>query len=355
MYHFYLGCYTHQNTSKDAEEAKGIYLLTVSDEGKLVEKKLVHEQLSPSYFYLTKDKKVLYAVTEAPNVKGDICAYQIDPADYGLKLTSRRQAAGGGLCHVTMDPEEKFLLVTCYDEATIQSYPIENSTITPMFSLRHHMGQGPVLERQEAAHAHSITFTPEGAYLVVCDLGTDMLNVYTINPVSGKIHRVTPLNFKCPAGCGPRHMVFSPDGKMAYVACELSSEILILRYHARTGFELAGKVSTRSPEFSSNHNYPAAIRISKDGRHLYLSNRGEDTIAVFRIYPEDGSLALVGSASTRGWYPRDFVLSEDERLLLAANQLSDNLSIFKIDQSSGMLTLTDEVSVPQKPIALMEI
>ena len=254
-----------------------------------------------------------------------------------------------------MDPEEKNLVVTCYDEATIQSYPVEDGVITPMFSLRHHMGSGPVLDRQEAAHTHSVTMTPDGEYAVVCDLGCDSLNVYTIGEESGKLHRATRLNFMCPPGSGPRHMVFSPNGKFAYVACELSSQILVLSYNKEEGFNLIAKVSTLSPEYGVSHNYPAAIRMTADGRFIYLSNRGEDTIAIFKADPETGLITLQMSASTRGWYPRDFILTKDEKFVIVANQMSDNLVIYERDQRTGLLSLTDEQPMPQKPIALMEL
>ena len=358
MYQFYLGCYTHQNNSNDAEDAVGIYLLDVSEEGKLLERRLAAVQSSPSYFYMTKDQRILYAVTESPEEKGKIVSYRVGEKGE-LTYLSERIAAGGGLCHAVMDPLEKYLVVTCYDEATIQTYPIEEDQITPMFSLRHHIGSGPVLDRQEAAHAHSVTFTPEGDFAVVCDLGMDMLLVYTLNEETGKLHRKTPLYFKAPAGCGPRHMVFSPDGRFAYVACELSSEVLVLSYDHDTGFTLVDKVSTLSPEYGIDRNFPAAIRITKDGRFLYVSNRGEDTIACFTIDQGDGKIVRSSTISTLGWYPRDFILSDDEKLLIAANQLSDDLTIYRRDEKTGELTVADQAAMPypmpENPIALCEL
>jgi len=148
-------------------------------------------------------------------------------------------------------------------------------------------------------------------------------------------------------------MVFSPDSRFAYVACELSSEVLTLSYDPDHGLKLLDQTSTLSPDFSSARNYPAAIRITKDGRHLYVSNRGEDTIALFDVNRETGRIMHRESYSTRGWYPRDFILSEDEKLVIAVNQLSDNMAIYKRGEN-GELVLTDERTIVQKPIALME-
>ena len=113
-------------------------------------------------------------------------------------------------------------------------------------------------------------------------------------------------------------------------------------YDREKGFELISKVSTLSLEYGVSHNFPAAIRITKDGRFIYLSNRGEDTIAIFKADPETGLIVLQMSASTRGWYPRDFILTKDEKFLIAANQLSDNLVIYERDLRTGLLSLTDE-------------
>lgn len=354
-YRFFLGCYTQQNTSSEAMPAKGIYTIEISEEGKLIgEPRLVAKQVSPTYFYLTKNKKTLYAVSEpGEGARGLIVAYHV-AEDGSLTAFSKQVSARGGLCHVMMDQEEKNLIVIAYHDATIESYPIdEEGKITPMFCLRHHIGSGPVIDRQEAAHTHSINFTPDYRYAVVCDLGIDQLRVYTLITETGKLHRAPGKNVICPPGSGPRHMVFSPDGRFAYVACELNSEVLTLSYDPQMGLKLLDRTSTLSPDFSSSRNYPAAIRITKDGRHLYVSNRGEDTIALFDVDNESGKIMHRKSFSTLGWYPRDFILSEDERYLIAVNQLSDNIAIYARDEN-GELTLTDEKTIVQKPIALME-
>lgn len=357
MYQIFLGCYTEQNINSDAIRSEGIYLLTISEEGKLLgAPRLLDKQVSPSYFYLTKDKNILYAVGEPSSSKGFIAAYHVNEKDGSLTLFSYRKAAGAGLCHVVLDPAERNLLATCYPDATVQVYPLsEDGSITPMFCLRRHVGSGPNLERQEKAHAHCATFSPDGKYVVECDLGTDTLYMYVLIPEMGKLHRAYGKNVQMPPGCGPRHLIFSPDGRFAYVTCELSSEVAVLSYDGDGGLTILGLLSTLSAGFSSTNNYPSAIRLSKDGRHLYLSNRGEDTIALFNVDRESGMLSPVENVSTKGWYPRDFILTEDEKFVIAVNQLSDNLIIYRRDEESGRLTETDEKTIIQKPIALMEL
>lgn len=350
-YYIYLGTYTNKGS-------KGIYGMRISQEGKLMEEpQLLAEMPSPTYFYLSRNRHFLYAVAEpGEGEKGATYVYEIDPQSKALSLHSKRAAAGRGLCHITMDKQERYAVVTCYPDATVQVFPVDHrNNITPMFCLKRHSGSGPVSERQESAHAHSAYFTPDGVYVVVCDLGIDELVLYTMNEESGKLHRAFGKNVTMPAGCGPRHMVFSPDGRFAYVVCELSSELITLAYHGEEGFTILERISTLSPEFQSERSFASAIRITKDGRDLYVSNRGEDSIAHFKVDVHSGHAELVKSYSTRGWYPRDFILTEDENLLIAVNQLSENMAIYRRDIETGELTLTDEQNIVNAPVALQEI
>ena len=150
-------------------------------------------------------------------------------------------------------------------------------------------------------------------------------------------------------------MVFSPDGHFAYVVCELSSELITLRYDGEEGFTIVDQISCLSPEFNSERSYASAIRITNDGQDLYVSNRGEDSIAHLKVNVHTGQVQLVKSYSTRGWYPRDFILTEDEKLLIAVNQLSENMAIYKRDPETGALELTDEQTIVNAPVALQEI
>lgn len=350
QYYIYLGTQTNKGS-------KGIYGMSISADGKLEEQpQLLMQQPSPTYFYLNHNRDFLYAVSEpGEGEKGLICAYAVNPQTKELSLHSKKVAAGRGLCHIEMDQAEQYAVVVCYEEATIQVYPIDAyHKLMPMFCLRRHIGSGPVQERQERAHAHSAAFTRDGEYVVICDLGMDELTVYKMNYETGKLHRAIGMNVKMPPGSGPRHMVFSPDGNYAYVACELSSEVITLAYDKEKGFRILERVSTLSPEFPSERNYPAAIRITQDGRQLYVSNRGEDSIALFKVNPQNGHISLQNTYSTRGWYPRDFIITRDERFLIAVNQLSENMVIFRREPETGELTLTDEKTIVNAPVALME-
>lgn len=356
-YQVLLGCYTNQNINTEAKPAEGIYLLTITEEGRLAkEPELLAEQSSPTYFYLKQSGDILYAVSEPGEpFRGEIHAYKVHKEEgVSLERISEIKAAGRGLCHVAMDPCEKNVVVISYPDATVQSYPTNpDGSIQPMFCLRKHVGSGPNLKRQEAAHAHSANFTPDGKYMYVCDLGTDMIYAYTVDPDSAKIHRAYGMNITAPAGSGPRHMVFSPDGQYAYVACELDNEVLTLKKEGE-GYVVVDRTDALNPDFDIPTNYPSAIRMTKDGRGVYMSNRGEDTIAFYERDTSNGHIRMKTSHSTMGWYPRDFILTEDERLLIAVNQLSDNIVIYRI-KDDGTLEQTDVQTIVQKPVALAEV
>ena len=354
-YLFYLGDYTDQKSNVDAPEAAGIYSFSLSDQGRIDEApRLLVKTMSPSYFAQSADRRFLYTVEEpTTGAKGAYSVYECQP-DHSLKRVSMQTAPGDGLCHISLSPDRKFILGICYMDGTVQVLPLsEDGELSPLSCLIRHIGSGPNKARQSQAHTHSTTFTPDGGYAIVCDLGMDMLAAYRLTE-KGQLQEDEGHSFHLPGGCGPRHMVFSPDGKFAYVACELSSEVMELSYDTDKGFALLGIVKTVPETFTREPNYPAAIRITKDGRHLYVSNRGEDSISLFYVDKETGLLTRVENVPTMGRYPRDFILTRDEKFVLAPNQESGNLTAFCRDEKTGKLTRTDTRIMVKKPICLIE-
>ena len=347
-YYIYLGTQTQKGS-------KGIYGLIMDERGQMLTKpKLLAEQPSPAAFYVNEDRSFLYAVSDAD--PGAIYTYRIEPETYMLTAQGSREAAGKGLCHITMDQAERYAVVTGYDDATLQVYPLdENRRLTEMFCLRRHIGQGPVVKWQASAHPACTVFSPDGAYVISCDLGMDKLLLYTMNYESGKLHRAIGKNVTMPEGSGPCRLVFSPDGRFVYVVCALSAEVITLAYQKEAGLSLLERTSALSPEFSSDRTYTSDVHITRGGRDLYVSNRGEDTVAHFRVDPQSGHIELRKSYSTHGWYPKEFLLTHDEQFLIAANLLSENLAIFRRDAATGALTLTQEVSTVNAPSALLEV
>ncbi|MBC8542209.1 lactonase family protein [Bianquea renquensis] len=322
MEYCYVGTYTEKGSS-------GIYGLAV-EQGKFTGKpELLAEQVSPSYLYLNREGTILYAASEPTDgSRGMIVAYDVDPRTKALTPRNRVKAPGGGICHLAMDPSERFLFAVAYEDATVQSYPIdEKGNLTPMFCMRRHIGGGPDKSRQEKAHAHSTCITPDGRYAIVCDLGMDQLVVYDVNPASGKLKLKSEMCVPMPPGSGPRHMVFHPNGKYAYVLTEMGSSIVAFEYSAEVGLRARQEISSLEAGFRGT-SCAAAIRITKAGDRIYVSNRGEESIACFSV-DEDGKLWKQQSVSTHGKHPRDCSLTPQEDFLLAANQNSDHIVSFK--------------------------
>ncbi|EBN0316896.1 beta-propeller fold lactonase family protein, partial [Salmonella enterica subsp. enterica serovar Typhi] len=207
--------------------------------------------------------------------------------------------------------------------------------------LDQHSGQGPH-ENQTSPHVHFTDLTPD-QYLVTCDLGTDEVTTYDVSP-EGKLSKLH--TYHSQSGAGARHIVFHHHYKIAYLICELNSTIEVLIYDGVGEFERMQVISTL-PDGYERFNATAAIRLSKDGKYLYASNRGHDSIAVYTILA-DGSLELLEIVPTHGQNPRDFDLTPDQEFLIAVHQDSDNATVFKRNPESGRLAeLSNDFHVPE--------
>src|SRR5690606_4066741 len=198
----------------------------------------------------------------------------------------------------------------------------------------------------EGPHGHAVTFDAANRYLVATDLGLDRLLVYRFDASTGSLAPNEPPSVALAAGAGPRHFAFHPDNQRAFVINELDSTMTSLRWDAAAGsFATIGTVSTLPPDFAGTST-TAELQVHPNGRFVYGSNRGHDSIAVFSI-ADDGSLTLVGIEPTGGRTPRHSTLDPSGRWLIAANQESSNLTVFSVDEATGALTRTGEpVSVP---------
>ncbi len=220
----------------------------------------------------------------------------------------------------------------------------DNGSLNAATVIVEHKGSGPNKERQEKAHAHYIDFTPDEKYVVAVDLGID--KVITYKESDGELIEVTRLSVK--HGSGPRHLIFHPSAQYAYVMTELSSEIIVLQYDAKSGsFKEKQYISTLPEDFRKD-SYGSAIHISSDGKFVYAANRGHNSIAVFRVNEHNGELAFIETVSTEGDWPRDFSLDPDGKFLIAANERSNTLTLFARDEMTGELTLVQtDVNVPE--------
>ncbi len=342
----YVGTFT-------SEGAEGIYLCHFDDStGEISLEKIFKGIDNPSFLKVSPDKKFLYAVTRAPaDIEasgGYVNAYRIQQ-NGDLQFINKQVSNGSGPCHVDISSDGKFVAIATYGGGTTSLYKVnDDGGLEPSGSTIKNKGSGPDKARQKAPHAHSIRFSPYDRQVFSADLGTDRLNIFDLKKeklVAGKqsFVRLAP-------GAGPRHFDFHPDKKVIYVINELNSTISSFRKSGKTWEELE-TVSTVPKDFKGE-NYCADIHVSADGQFLYGSNRGHNSIAVYKIDNKTQRLDWQTSVSTRGDWPRNFTLSPDGKFLLVANQNSGNIVVFRIPPESGIPEFTGKELELPAPVCL---
>jgi 6-phosphogluconolactonase len=207
--------------------------------------------------------------------------------------------------------------------------------------------------RQQGPHAHAVVLSPDHRFLFVPDLGLDQVLAYRVDAQSGALAAAAPPFTKITEGSGPRHMAFHPNGRFAYVNSEMGSLVTALAYDPASGvLKELQTISTLPKDFTGTNN-TAEAEVHPNGRFLYVSNRGHDTIAVFTIDAGNGMLTFVEHAPTQGKTPRNFAIDPTGSYLFAANQDTDNIVLFRIDQSTGRLTPTGKVLEIDAPVSLV--
>ena len=342
----FIGTYTQQSS-------RGIYQVVVGmGYASETPPRLVAEMMSPTHLLLSGDRKKLYAVSEAlPGIRGEVAAFYC--TENGLALINKVLAPGAGLVHAVLDQEEKLLFTVSYRDASVQMYEIrEDGGIGRLLDEKVHTGQGHEPVRQEKAHAHSVWITPDGMRICVCDLGIDRLLVYEVDRDQSKLIERKEMGITFPPGAGPRHLVFHPNGRYAYVLAELSSEVFSVKYSGESGFEIVGKESAlcRNEDYSIG----AAIRISGDGKYLYSSNRGADDIAVYKV-AMDGRIKRILNFPCGGQHPRDFILVSHDRYLLCANRDTDHIAVYLRDEENGGLSYLREIKGISMPACIVNM
>jgi 6-phosphogluconolactonase len=312
---------------------------------------------NPSFLAIDAEKLLVYATSEvAEHAVGSAAAYALDP-DSGILTYIERQSTLGSLaCHLSLDRSRNYLFATNFDRGIVGDSPAQALTVLPTrgrtglsaaTTSRKHSGSGPVRPYQDCPHAHCAVTSVDNRFLLVTDLGTDRITSYGFEEETGSLTSASRI-CEMPPGSGPRHLIFSPDGRTAFVSNELNSTVSAVAYDPETGRLTIRQILTSLPDGAIGANYPADIHLGSDGRFLYVSNRGHDSIAVFKL--DHDFLSPAGHFSTGGKWPRSFAISPDGRYLLVANQHSDQIMTFKIEPDSGALTRTTEVVDLKAPL-----
>jgi len=344
----FIGTYTES----EASQSEGIYVYQMDLlSGKLIFKTVVKGVLNPSFLEIHPQQGFLYAVNEVGNFAGQpgggVSALSINSPG-GLHVLNSQSSHGKDPCYISIEQTGRFALVANYTSGSVAMLPIRtDGQLDPATDVIQHSGSSVHPERQTGPHAHCILPDPTNRFVIAVDLGLDKLLIYQLDLENGKLHKHAEV--KVQPGAGPRHLIFHPNGRYAYLINELNSTLISYRYYAENGtFEEFQMVPTLPPDFKGE-NLCADIHISPNGRHLYASNRGHDSIALFLIDEGNGKLTHQNHTSTDGREPRNFAIDPSGAFLLAANQKTHNIITFKIDPDTGQLFKTGyelDVSLP---------
>ncbi|MDF7637132.1 lactonase family protein [Leuconostocaceae bacterium ESL0958] len=326
---FLIGTYT----MKDSEGIFEVALDTAQQ--RLQNARLVAKIDSPTYLAESKQHMV-YAVDRnmaQPDLRGGVATFDFtqEPA----ALLQEEIETGTSDAYVAIDEERQFVFTANYHMGYVSVYAIQADGRLQLADRVQSLGMvGPRPEQADGAHPHYANLTPDGR-LIVCDLGTDEVHVYDISD-QGKLTLITVL--PTTPGFGPRNISFVNETNLGYLVGELASQVAVVRYDPKDAALTIVNTYPTIPADWTAHNGAAAIKISRDQRFVYVTNRGHDSVAVFEIKPNE-QLALVQRIASEGAFPRDFNFSADESLLVLANQKADNMALFSRDQENGRLTL----------------
>ncbi|HOY12970.1 MAG TPA: lactonase family protein [Saprospiraceae bacterium] len=328
---------------------KGIYEIAFDQEsGNLGEPQLLVATENPSFLTQSTDGNFVYAVNE--NQEGSLSAFQWNADKTKLDLLSQHPSAGAHPCYISLSGKQDLIAAANYSSGDFVVYNrLVNGNLDSIAQIKKHTGSGPVKPNQEAAHAHCAIFSKNQKHLYIADLGIDEIAVYNIDEQNQVGDKMVALALD--KGDGPRHMIFHPTGNFAFVINELSSSVVSVKVDAVTGiFTTISKVSTLPPNYSGR-NACADIHISDDGKFLYASNRGHNSIATIAI-DDLGGLKTIAQDSVMGDWPRNFMISPNNKFILVANQLSNNITVFERNENTGLLRYTDHQIGISKPVYL---
>ena len=338
----YVGTYT-------GEQSRGIYLFRLetqnpqdSQNALLVPLGLAAEIASPAFLEIDAKRRLVFAVNETNEMNGrptgGVSAFSVDPATGKLKLLNQRSSMGTGPCHLLLDRTGRHVFVANYGSGSVAVLPVaSDGRLGEASDVVQHEGKSVNPQRQEGPHAHCVTLDPANRFLFVCDLGLDKVMIYKFDAESGKLTPNEPAFAAVAPGAGPRHMVFRPDGRFAYVVNELNSTITAFSYDADAGALKELQTVSSLPEDYDGPNTCAEIGIHPSGKYVYASNRGHDSVVLLAVDREKGTLSYIAEQTSGGKTPRHFGIHPAGTHLAIANQNSDTLLLCRVDEATGRL------------------
>jgi 6-phosphogluconolactonase len=341
----YVGTYTKESP------AEGIYYAELDlATGKFDNLTLVAKSDDPGFVAIHPHNNCLYALQSGTD--GKVKAFSINSKNQQLTLLNTQPSSGMGPCHISLDNEGKYLLVANYASGSVAVFPIKNDgSLAPATAQIQHHGAS-ITSRQQGPHSHSINLSPDNAYAYVADLGLDKIMIYKFNEQTGQLITNDPPFVQLKLGAGPRHLTFDAQGHFVYVINELDATITVFSYQAVNGALIELQTISTLPTDFNGINLCAEIKVHPNNKFLYGSNRGHDSIVIYRINQQNGQLTLVGFQTQGIDEPRHFNIDPSGQYCLIGNQDINNVALFSIDQTSGLLTPTPATLDIGKPICI---
>ena len=358
----YIGTYTEPirfGTGKILQgKGEGIYVYRMDQTSgamKLVGK--TSGVTNPSYLAFDSTQRFLYAVNELKTYEnqptGTVSAFAVDPKTGKLEFLNKRLTHGTDPCHVLVDKKRKHVFVANFMSGSVCVLPVlDDGSLGEASDFIQHHGSGIDPARQKGPHAHSVTLDEAGRFAFVPDLGLDKLMAYKFDPKWGLLEPNEVPWVKMKPGAGPRHVAFHPSGRFAFLINELDSTLASLSYDGRKGTFNVLQIVPTLPEGYHGESTCADVQVSPSGAFVYGSNRGHDSIVIYRINQRTGRLTYIGHEPTRGKTPRSFGVDPNGRFLLAANQDSDMIVTFRIEPKTGKLLPTGHAMQVPTPVCV---
>ncbi len=345
---YYLVVGTYANEAK----TNGIHVYTFNTAtGDFQEKSVVTGITNPSYLAISKDRKNLYAISEAGPATG-LNAYAFDVATGKLTFLNSGSSGGNGPCYVSVDDKKQWVFTGNYGGGSLSATKLNaDGSLSKNTQVIQHEGSGVNKGRQEKPHVHSVVLSPDNRFLMVPDLGTDKVNSYAFHAGSvNPLQPATPPFVSVNPGGGPRHLVFHPNGKHAYLVLEMEGAVAAFDYNA--GKLTPTQTITMLADDFNGRIGAADIQVSADGKFLYASNRGDaNDISIYSI-ERNGRLTYVGRQGLGISNPRNFSIDPTGNFVLVGNQNGNDIAIFRRDSKTGMLTPTKKRILVDKPVCL---
>lgn len=353
---FYVGTYTQPikfGTGQILDgKGKGIYLIELDREsGSLVNLGLAIETPNPSYLIVDANKKYLYAVNELKEYQGEasgsITSFEIVPEQNNLIPINTKSTVGTDPCHIALNEKNTHIFVSNFMSGSLCVFPIAaDGSLNEKSDFVQHVGSSINKERQTSPHAHSLTFDLGYSRAIVPDLGIDKLMVYDFDEKKGRLIPGEIPWYGVSPGDGPRTCEFGKSGEYCYLINEIANTISVLSYDKSNGKLEEIQVVPSLVDSFEGDNTCADLQLSPDGRFLYGSNRGHNSIIVYSIDSKNGLLDYVDTTLSGGETPRNFIVEPTGNFILVCNQDTDNIVLFSIDQATGRLLKKSDLYIP---------